>query len=64
MSPHCNISIFHRTINIINLGQKDACFINKEEGVKKKMCICSNKKTAQTKKTKNIFQTMFEFVLA
>ena len=49
MSQHCNISIFHRTINIINLGQKDACFINKEEGVKKKMCICSNKKTAQTK---------------
>ena len=63
MSQYRLISIYQRTINIINSAQESAPLITKQRAVKQKMRICFNIKATQTKWIQSIFKTMFEFML-
>ena len=63
MSQYQIISIFQRTINIINSSQEGASLISKQGTLKKKMHVCFNIKATGTKCIQSILKVMFEFML-
>ena len=58
ISQHRIISVYQRTINIINCAKEGGSLITKQGAAKKKMCICFDIKATQTKCLKTMFENM------
>ena len=63
MSQYRILSIYKRTINIINCPQEGKSLVSKQGAVKKKMRICFNIKATGTKWIRSILKAVFEFML-
>ena len=64
MSQYRILSIYQRTINIINCAQEGVSLISKQVAVKKKMRICFTIKATGTKRIRSILKALFEFMLS
>ena len=58
ISQYRIVSVYQRTINIINCAKEGASLITKQGAAKKKMCICFDIKATQTKCLKTMFENM------